>query len=190
MTMNTSEIITIPPLAANAEEFNTGRWVTNDEGAILYSLVTLMQPDNCFECGTANGYSSLWLASALKEGVKVHTFDPVNRPKVWDEASFNVTTDNIVFHCEKFSDGIGGMLVTCNEGSNLFFIDGEHSQGGVILDIESIEPYLAKGDTLVFHDANDRSVIKAYLKLIARLNNPELFFFKTRRGIKVIRIGE
>lgn len=193
--MDTGEIIRINPLANDMVRFKTERWVTQDEGAILYSLVTIFRPENCFECGTANGYSALWLSSALGEEGKVHTFDTVDRPKVWDEPTFKIPDhikDKIVFHNTKFSDGVEGALSNC-KGSNIFFIDGDHTQTGVQEDIDSVTPFIKKGDIVAFHDARERAIIKTYLKFIEELKSSnsleEIFDFKTRRCIKVLKIG-
>jgi len=193
--MNTSEIIKIRSSSSPNNKFNKARWVTEDEGAIIYSLVTIFRPANCFECGTANGYSALWLASDLGEEGKVHTFDPIDRPKVWDEPDFNIPEsirDKIIYHNTKFSEGLASVLVNC-KGSSIFFIDGDHSQTGVKEDIEAVKPFIKKEDIIVFHDATERSVIKRYLKLIEELKSTnsleDIFHFKTRRGIKVLKIG-
>jgi len=192
--MNTSEILNVNSLAINVKKFNQARWVTDDEGAILYSLATIFRPDNCFECGTANGYSALWLASAMGEEGKVHTFDHIDRPKVWDHTSFKVPEtikDKIIYHNSKFSEGVETVLPS-SKGPNLFFIDGDHSQTSLVEDTKVIEPFLKKRDIIIFHDIREISVLKICLKFIIKLESSnsleEVFKFNTRRGIRVLEI--
>ena len=55
--------------------------------------------------------SVLWAAVSLPEDGIVHTFDPVNRIKLWDTCdSLKAIKPKIKFHEEEFDTGIGKLL--------------------------------------------------------------------------------
>src|SRR2546430_9784146 len=45
-------------------------------GRLLRVLVTAVAPKRVLEIGTAIGFSTLWMASALPAGGRIHTIDP------------------------------------------------------------------------------------------------------------------
>jgi len=139
-------------------QFKTGRWVNSEESKILCDRVKTCEI--YFESGTANGFSALNVA--LETSCIVHTFDPVNRPKIWE--SVNISKDvieKICFHQDKFE--MASPLIQSNtELHKSFFIDGDHGQGFVLRDFATIEPFLKSKDVIVFHDLRNNSVMKAW----------------------------
>src|SRR5436853_34291 len=71
-----------PPLGSVLEEMlKTGRSegvpiVNPAAGRLLRVLVTALAPNRVVEIGTAIGFSTLWMASALPPGGRIDTIDP------------------------------------------------------------------------------------------------------------------
>lgn len=71
-----------PPLGPVLEEMlKTGRHegipiVSPASGRVLRVLVTAVAPRRVLEIGTAIGFSTLWMASALRDGGRIDTIDP------------------------------------------------------------------------------------------------------------------
>src|SRR6266851_8953185 len=71
-----------PPLGPILEEMlKTGRSegvpiVSPASGRLLRVLVTALAPKRVLEIGTAIGFSTLWMASALRAGGRIDTIDP------------------------------------------------------------------------------------------------------------------
>jgi predicted O-methyltransferase YrrM len=170
------------------EEFNKGRWVSNDEGELLRRLVAASSAKHAFESGTANGFSTCWLACSLLLDGKVFTYDPVNRPKVWDQ-KFGVEAlkDSIVCRTNVFKEVKNEeVLVNRGEGTYLFFIDGDHGQMSILQEWEAIQPLLKKGDVVVFHDLNIRNTLKAFHKIVQSAPTSRVLRFETARIMGVI----
>lgn len=168
---------------ANNPDYNKGRWVTNEEGLLLQSMVRLFNISLVVESGTANGFSACYLASA-SENMIVHTFDPVDRPKVWGDLDLR---DRIVFHNKKFSAGAKGVLNKA-VGSCLIFIDGDHSVGSVREDWDAIVKELDDGDVVVFHDMRERAIGKHWMRMKAEVGEDHHRFvvLDTQRSMGVV----
>lgn len=135
------------------------RWITNEEAQVLLDLIEDQGFGLVYESGTANGFSARLMAET---GAEVHTYDPVDRPQVW---SRNIhSTLNISCYREEF-ENVRSVLEE-REDKALFFIDGEHSYGGCSRDWLAVEPFLRKGDVVVFHDYQDRGVVKTRMRHI------------------------
>ncbi len=167
------------------------RWVPPEKGQVLAKIIHELQPKSYFEAGTANGYSSLLAAVAMPADGVVHTFDPANRWKIWeDKKSFgdNWKKDikKINYHHGPFNEKPGNLPKDDAEyakpywsgvteylpgnGPSVFFIDGDHSKTGVLKDWDSIKRFLKAGDTIIFDDIfGERKTLKAYLAILGNL---------------------
>lgn len=147
----------------------TSRWISKEEGEILHNIVKISTAKSIFESGTAYGFSSACLVSG-KEGIHLHTFDLVDKPKIWDYPPLKVEKYKNRIHCHiaPFDEGIGQYLQE-RDGPSVFFIDGDHSRIGVTKDWRSIEHYLKEEDIVIFHDLHIRPVVKAWLKIVDKL---------------------
>jgi len=169
-------------------KYSPGRWVTVDEGEILRNIGRLCpEVKNYYECGTANGYSTCWAILGLSSEANIHTFDVVDRPKVWNESAFNLSQfkPRVNFHLGSFEKGIGSLLDD-REGSSIFFIDGEHSVGGVSRDWHAIRSYLRRGDVIILHDLIMRNVAKNWQRIKTANITSRFIDFETKRCIGVI----
>lgn len=181
--------------------YKLARWATDDEAAIAKGLVSLFDCDRVIECGTANGWSALWFAAA---GCKVETFDPHNRPKLWDapfqtDDRIKELAKNIRYHQRPF-DEFPDALKNIEEGKGgwCWFIDGDHTYENAKKDWDSIiknknnysisnvalDPEM---DIIIIHDVITEVGVKKLWKQIKR--NPEFSTtqFYSKRGVGVIR---
>lgn len=159
--------------AKDSEVFNRARWVTVDEANILYTIAKEEDPDFILESGTANGFSTMWLAL---HGSIVFTFDPVSRPKVWDADG---KPCNI--QCIERSFSTMPELAAGLPGKKMFFIDGLHTSQGVKDDTEAVKEVVQEGDVIVFHDLNDSHVVRFWDRMNDHASSKEEYH--TRRGI-------
>lgn len=143
-------------LAVREEAKNSSRWVTVKEGNLIKSVIEDTNAATYIEIGTANGYSTAWAALGMDPGGHIETFDPVNRPKIWDEDIARrvlYVQDSFKSEGKKYKHPI------------VFFIDGDHSQKGLREDWEQVEPLLKPGDVVLFHDLNIESIQRFCLRL-------------------------
>jgi predicted O-methyltransferase YrrM len=138
---------------------NSSRWVTLKEGNLIKSTIEEVDAATYIETGTANGYSTAWAVLGMDPTGHVETFDPVDRPKIWDEAIAKrvlYTQDSFKSEGKKYKHPI------------VFFLDGDHSQKGLREDFEQVEPLLEPGDVILFHDLNIEAIQRFCLRLKSR----------------------
>ena len=139
--------------------YNKGRWITPHLGKILYDIVEKSGAKVVIESGTANGYSGLCMASALPKDGILYTFDPVDRPKLWNDPDLRDYLKQIkgtiekIFYCKAtFIRGVKHLPLSTEP--ILFYIDGNHKQVIVAEEIAWLMPRIKPGDTIVFDDYN------------------------------------
>lgn len=160
--------------AADASElFNRARWVTLEEARLLHTIAKEEAPDFVFESGTANGFSTMWLAL---HGSDVFTFDPVCRLKVWDVCGKPRNVQCIERSFSNMPD-----IAEVMPGKKMFFIDGLHTSQGVKDDTEAVKEVVQDGDVIVFHDLNDMHVVRFWDRMNDHASSKEEYH--TRRGI-------
>lgn len=163
-------------------EYKQARWVNFDEAEILREWVRAANPSLVLESGTANGYSSAWMASGLSDGSKLYTFDPIDRPKMW--SYIPALKDKIEFVQTKFSRL--AEAVKDFSGRIVVFIDGDHGYESVMEDWNTVQHYLKPGDVVLFHDVRESKVVKA-VDDIRRITPSSRFFkFRTARQVGVL----
>jgi len=165
------------------DSYNSGRWVTNEEGTKLYEIALAGKFAYGIECGTANGVSACFMATA---GLIVHTFDIVDRAKIWEKELVHLKP-NIVSYTEPFENEVQGIVESLNrDGPILFFIDGDHSTSGIYRDWNAVKPLLIRGDNIVFHDIRSAApVARFWSRLTGGEEGKSSRFheYDTRRGI-------
>jgi len=166
-------------------KYHQGRWVNYDEAELLREWVRAVNPDVVLESGTANGYSTTWLASGMLGDSKLYTFDPVDRPKVWDEFTSPEVVGRINF-CKAEFRHLGQFVNPTPAARILAFIDGDHGRDSVMEDFKSLQPYLKPGDVLLFHDLRERSLIKGFDDIKRLTPTSRWFKFRTARVIGVL----
>ncbi len=176
--MRNTELLALLPQEADRTLFKVQRWATPEEGTVLWTLIQAHGIKAYLECGTANGYTALWAASA---DVPVQTWDIVDRPKIWGSVSaLAELKGGVTFHLRSFSEGV---LKAERIGPTLYFIDGEHDWKSVIRDWEAVKGRLVPGDLVVFHDTNDSGVQALVLDLLRTYRGAMI---RTRRGMGVV----
>jgi len=167
------------------------RWITRKELYILYTLIQEYKIERWIECGTANGFSSLVATESMLSGYSVdpivHTFDIIDRPKLWNEEPFIARRERINFHHESYDVGLQN-IATKIEKPTAFFIDGAHEGPQVLKDWEVTEPFYHKNDIVIFHDTNAYFEIRAIVKKIRRNNSYyDVSFINSERGVVTIK---
>ena len=145
-------------LANQTQKFKTARWITDDEADVLCKLIRKYDVSEVYESGTANGYSSCRMSET---GVKVTTFDPYSRAKIWDEPGFE-HYKNIVKYVEA---PFSSMELNPISGIRLFFVDGDHSGLGATEDVNTILKFIDINDVIVFHDMSEKKVVKVWQRM-------------------------
>jgi predicted O-methyltransferase YrrM len=135
-------------------------WLKEHEGRLLFCLAAnLPQPDAVVEIGSAEGKSTIWLASGLKasgRGGRVFAVDPheayLGRSNTQEEFERNMRAAGV----SEFVVGIGERSEEAAKGwgapLKLIFIDGDHSYDAVRRDFELWEKHLVPGGVVAFHD--------------------------------------
>lgn len=161
----------------------TEYWATVDEAMILFHQVQSSGAQGYVESGTCHGFTACWAATTNVR--EVHTFDPVEREKIWTREGLAVLTPKIHFHLGKFEDLVEEALYEFHLQERLyFFIDGDHTSKGVSADFNIIEPYLANEDRVMFHDAITEHAVAKFVEMVAkRFPDWVRKDFKTDRGM-------
>lgn len=147
---------------SNVELYASKRWMSEREGSVLKELIQIVGAKSYVESGTANGFSTMWAALGLPDDGKAYTFDPVDRPKMYDDLSLGCTelSSKIEFIETEFID-IEDRLKDI-EHPMVCFIDGDHEGEVVARDWETICSIIQPGDLVVFHDLDAQGVSMAW----------------------------
>lgn len=166
------------------------RWCTADEGALLKHLVESVGAKSYIECGTANGYSTVWAVLGLSSGGRAYTFDQANHPKVYEDKELGCTSvaTQITFIKDSFdalANNVGDL-----QHPLAVFIDGGHKHRDVVKDWNTILPFLEFGDVVIFHDLNIEGVKKAWDEIVEDTKSFDHSTFPTRNCIGAILIKQ
>ncbi len=130
--------------------FARSNTVHPDTGRALYSICFASGTQNVFETGTYWGFSTAYLASALKDkhGGKVYTFD------IYQKAGKHIPKSLMPF--VEMHKGLPSteMMppVLAKIIPELFFQDSRHDYEGVKEELEVIVPHLKQNSVIMFHD--------------------------------------
>ena len=137
---------TLKRLEKTAKQYTN---IAPENGQFLYILIQSIQAQNVLEIGTSNGYSTIWLAAALKEtGGRLITieYDP-DRAKEAQSNLNEVGLDDLV------EIRVGNALdeiPKCNTTFDLVFLDAE--KGEYLRYLELVLPNLRPGGLVVADD--------------------------------------
>ena len=152
-------------------QYKRSRWAAVEEAKILYDECKAFKPELVVECGTANGWSILWLAAAAPNA-RIVTYDAVKRDILMEHP-------RVEYRVESFCDNVKDLLNTNEKTRKLFFIDGDHRQAKVRKDRKAIKPYCQSGDLVLFHDTSREPGVRW---LMERLKG-EKRVYSTGRGV-------
>lgn len=164
-------------LYADSASFPTS--ISPQVGMLLHALTLNHRPRVAVDVGSFLGASTLWIASALEPGATLHAVDrfelsrsaarrpPTHRPSPPGdlEAAFRarlgraVMTDRIRVHVGESPRLLAQMRRELLDagGVDLAFIDADHTIPGVVRDFWAIEPALAPGAIVIFHNTEPLS---------------------------------
>ncbi len=139
------------------------------EGKFLYILARSMKAKRIFEIGTSFGYSTLWLAAAVKEEKgKVITVDVL--PEKIKKASENITDSGLKHYVELIKGDAREILKKYEEPFDIIFLDADKRdyidfiklglkklrKGGIILSDNVIDcPEIHKDDPEICEEIMD-----------------------------------
>lgn len=149
-----------------------------ERGLLLYTFAKISKAKVVIETGTANGFSAVCLAKAIRDNGfldgELHTFDsyawgeefssPNNAKK---SVELNGVEDIVKCHVGKSIDILQDILKSLNAKVDFAYIDSEHDYETPKKEFEIIEPYLNDGAYIFFHDTDIESVGRAVSDLIA-----------------------
>lgn len=136
-----------------------------DTGKALYSICYACRAQDVFETGTYWGFSTAYLASALKDrqGGKVYTFD------TYRNAGKHIPKELLSYvemHKGKPStEMMPPVLMDITPG--VFFQDSRHDYEGVKGELEVIAPHLKPNAVVMFHDFIDSEVRRAATEMLS-----------------------
>jgi predicted O-methyltransferase YrrM len=131
-------------------------WMRDEDVLKLYELAYL-SPGPILEIGSARGKSAAVVASALRDASSPAPFVSLDVDSDAVEAAASELAglglaDRVLFvrgSARAFFRSVSHFAPT------LVFVDGDHSLSGVTGDLRELEPQLARGGFLLFHDYDD-----------------------------------
>lgn len=97
--------------------------ITRDTGEFLSVLIKATSARRILEVGTSNGYSTIWLASALPENGKVYTIE-ANFEKI-EEASLNFNKTHTSSKVIQLAGDVVEVLPDVPESMDFIFLDAD-----------------------------------------------------------------
>ena len=131
-----------------------------DTGHALYSICRASGANHVFETGTYWGYSTAYLAAALKDSNtngKVHTFDLYPHAGKYIPKSLRSRIE--LYRGKPSVETMPEVLKQVVP--DLFFQDSRHDYEGVSEELKVVAPYLKSGNVVLFHDFVEPNVRRA-----------------------------
>lgn len=138
--------------------------ITRDTGEFLALLIKVGAVRKVLEVGTSNGYSTLWLASALPEDGLVTTLEIL--PHKIKQAGTNFRRAKLDHKIKIIQSDVGSYLRECNEVFDLVFLDADRKQYmDVVTDVlASLRP----GGVLICDNAiSHRSEMQEFMDFVS-----------------------
>jgi len=140
--------------------FARSNTVHPDTGHALYAICRASHANHVFETGTYWGYSTAYLAAALKDTDaigKVHTFDIYPHAGKYIPKSLRSRIE--LYRGKPSVETMPKVLEKV--APDLFFQDSRHDYEGVTEELKVIKPYLKPGSVVLFHDFVEPNVRRA-----------------------------
>lgn len=131
--------------------FARSRTVHPDTGKALYTICRATQAKNIFETGTYWGYSTAYLAAAIRETYpdgKVYTFDIYPRAGKHIPNSLRVQVE--LYRGKPSIETMPQVLKRI--APDVFFQDSRHDYEGVTEELNVVIPHLKPKAVILFHD--------------------------------------
>jgi predicted O-methyltransferase YrrM len=171
-----------------AGEFGGGNAVEVEVGEFLHSFVRAVRPKLVVETGTHKGFSSLMIATALKENHQGHLYtvdlgdysagDTLKRFGVSDLVTlFRMHSVDFLKSLE-----IGRVI-------DFLWLDASHTEEAVLAELESAMPMLKPGSYVGFHDSLIDPMEASAVREI-RSKNPSWQYIQiaSARGVDLMRV--
>ncbi len=132
--------------------------LSKEEVLLFYGTIRAARAQTVLECGTFNGMSAMWAATALEENGaegKVHTFDTVARDHLF--VGTGDTEKRIEFTEGEFERCVGEVIARGVPHPWVVFIDGWKGYDAAKAYWEAVEPHLETGDFVLWHDTTTRA---------------------------------
>ncbi|MFX0173534.1 MAG: O-methyltransferase [Candidatus Hodarchaeota archaeon] len=100
--------------------------ITREEGKFLYILVKLIQAKRIVEIGTSFGYSTIWLAAAMKDANidgKIISFDVL--PEKIKKAQFNLNSAGLADYVDLVQGDAMEFIQNSTESFDMVFLDAD-----------------------------------------------------------------
>ena len=121
---------------------------------ILYTLASEVSPGGVIvEIGSYHGATAVLMALASGSSVKVHCVEKTVRPELTKYIKEHGVSGKVAIWAGKSSD-VGKLWAGAID---LLFIDGDHSDAGVMNDSKLWAPYVRLGGVIVWHDYHNQS---------------------------------
>jgi predicted O-methyltransferase YrrM len=136
------------------------RTIDEETAQALYTLCRCFEAQNVFETGTYWGYSTAYLASALRDNGacgKVWTFDTY--PHAGKHIPPDLRRHIVLCRGKPASEMMPSVLERV--APDVFFQDSRHDYEGVAEELRIVAPALQTGGLVVFHDFALRDVRQA-----------------------------
>lgn len=134
-----------------ARKFFRPMAVEIETGQFLYGMVRAVKPINAVETGTFEGFSAINIAQALKDNKQgtLWTIDckDYGAKKTFEEYKVKERINQMVGHSPAALQQI-----VAENNIDLAFLDGEHSYGAVLSELEVLHRHFKTGSYIIGHD--------------------------------------
>lgn len=132
--------------------YNRKWWPKIEDAKRIASLCNIEQPMFFIEAGTGNGITASYVAAY---GIKVLTFDPADRPKVYLDETFPLkniakTITYVNYPIEK------GLSYWISDKKIVWSIDGLPGEKSIASYLKTIRPLTKPGDLILLNGAVER----------------------------------
>lgn len=113
--------------AATSERARKNLFITPDTGRFLYQLLRHANPQHVVEVGTSNGYSTLWLALALRDRAgSITSLDilPAKQQQAAAQLQDFALAHKVTLRCE---DAGGYLSAQADSSVDMLFLDADRS---------------------------------------------------------------
>jgi predicted O-methyltransferase YrrM len=174
--------------------------ITPHEAALLYGIVRAERPHHVLEIGTGYGFSTAHIAEAIRENGHGHlvSVDPDDMSASDYAATFikNLQLNDCVTFVKGKSPECLFKVIAVHPKykKSLFhytfgfaFIDGDHSEKGLMADYDEVVKFMALNGKIVIHDTKVH-IGPANLLINAVRTGEKVISFNTERGMALIQV--
>jgi len=161
--------------------------ITRDTGEFLSVLVKATGARKILEIGTSNGYSTIWLASALSESGMVYTIE--SNPQKVAEAKANFDKAKVSSNITQLVGDVSEVLVEVTENVDFIFLDADRKTYVALG--EQLFKLLKNGGLLVCDNATSHSgELEAFTEWLNSQDNLSISLVPVGNGELLVYKGE